>query len=79
MSRDPELRTRQWREIRKAVLVRDSYTCYVCQCKANTVDHIIPRVLGGTHSMDNLRACCLRHNSEKGNRAPAVPITSRVW
>lgn len=79
MGRDPEVQNRQWRAIRRAVLIRDAYTCYVCLGRANTVDHIIPRIAGGTHQLDNLRACCARHNSEKGNRAPAVPIPSRDW
>jgi 5-methylcytosine-specific restriction endonuclease McrA len=79
MSKDPEIRSHQWKAIRRAILVRDNYTCYVCLGRANSVDHIVPRNMGGTNHFDNLRACCTRCNSGKGNRAPAVPITSRVW
>lgn len=79
MGRDPEIQNRQWRAIRRAVLVRDSYTCYVCLGRANTVDHLIPRAMGGSHHMDNLRACCAKHNAAKGDRPPAVPFPSRVW
>jgi 5-methylcytosine-specific restriction endonuclease McrA len=79
MGRDPELQNRQWRAIRRAVLVRDRYTCYVCLGRANSVDHVIPRSMGGSHHLDNLRACCSKCNSTKGERAPAVPIPSRVW
>lgn len=79
MGRDPELQNRKWRQIRRAVLVRDAFTCYVCLGKANQVDHIIPRVMGGTHHMSNLRAVCAKHNVAKGDKAPPVPFPSRVW
>jgi len=79
MGRDPDLQNYLWRQIRLGVLKRDGYRCYQCGEKANTVDHITPRRLGGTHHPSNLRACCARCNSLKGDRAPAVPMPSRVW
>jgi 5-methylcytosine-specific restriction endonuclease McrA len=60
--------------------------CYVPGCPryANTVDHIIPVALGGTHAPSNLRPACGHHNSSTGasmgNRMrPPQPITARQW
>lgn len=33
-----------------------------------TVDHIVPRSIGGTDEPENLQLACLRHNQAKGNR-----------
>lgn len=67
----------KWRKIRERVLIRDQYTCYYCGQEAFTVDHIVPRKLGGDDSMDNLVAACSRCNYRKGGRffesAPTPP------
>lgn len=76
---DRDLQNQRWRETRKLVLQRDRYTCYVCGARANTVDHIVPRSMGGTHELSNLAACCAKHNIAKHDRAPAVPLPSRMW
>lgn len=57
-----------WRQIRERVLTRDMHTCYYCGQEANTVDHVIPRRLGGDDSLDNLVAACKRCNYSKGGR-----------
>lgn len=45
--------------------------CYWCGCESSpeklTVDHLIPRSRGGSHSMENLRVACLRCNHTRGN------------
>lgn len=63
----PELRLS-----RRAILVRDNYTCQYCgkQARDLTIDHVIPRERGGAHTWDNLVACCQRCNLKKGNRTP---------
>lgn len=66
-----ELLTRQWKEQRKRVLARDSYECAYCGQEATQVDHIIPRIDGGTHDLDNLVAACARCNGMKGSRSQA--------
>lgn len=33
-----------------------------------TVEHVIPRSLGGTDDLDNLRPACKSHNAARGNR-----------
>lgn len=75
-----ELRRSVYQKIdRQTVLKRDGYKCAVCGIKLNrkaiplspnnpTVDHIVPLSKGGTHTYDNLRACCLNCNSKKGDR-----------
>jgi len=35
---------------------------------ATTVDHVIPKVLGGTDDVYNLVAACLRCNSSRGGK-----------
>jgi hypothetical protein len=70
-SSQKELLTRQWKEQRKRVLQRDNYTCAYCGQEATQVDHIIPRVDGGTHDLENLLAACAKCNGLKGSRSQA--------
>jgi 5-methylcytosine-specific restriction endonuclease McrA len=55
---------------RKNVLIRDSHTC--CYCGSNkgsmTVDHIIPKNIGGGDSWENLACACDKCNNKKGGR-----------
>lgn len=55
---------------KREVLRRDNYTCQYCgQSPAYlTIDHVIPRRLGGQHSWDNLVAACPACNHRKGGR-----------
>ena len=74
--------TRQWRNIRQRILRRDGHICQYCGQEADTVDHVIPRRLGGLDSDDNLVASCKRCNLSKGGRffvskrTPPTPATS---
>ena len=36
------------------------------------IDHIIPRCMGGTNDMDNLRLCCRHCNRKKGSKERGV-------
>jgi 5-methylcytosine-specific restriction endonuclease McrA len=72
MARQSALRstgsTTQWRKIRQTVINRDG-CCQKCGTEENlTVDHIVPRVLGGSDSMSNLEVLCQSCNSSKGGR-----------
>lgn len=55
---------------RREIFRRDNYTCQYCgrQDVALTVDHIIPRHLGGPHAWSNLVAACSSCNHRKGGR-----------
>ncbi len=56
---------------RHSVLARDNYQCQYCGCaKDLTIDHVIPRWVGGPHTWDNLVACCRRCNLKKGDKTP---------
>ncbi len=56
---------------RRAVFVRDEFTCQYCGTRAENIDHIIPRSRGGLHTWDNIVASCRRCNTRKENRLPA--------
>jgi 5-methylcytosine-specific restriction endonuclease McrA len=55
---------------KKNVFRRDNYTCQYCgRMGADlTIDHIIPRSLGGKTSWDNVVVACQACNVRKGNR-----------
>jgi 5-methylcytosine-specific restriction endonuclease McrA len=55
---------------KREVLRRDNYTCQYCgKSAANlTIDHVVPRHLGGLHVWENLVAACPACNHRKGGR-----------
>jgi 5-methylcytosine-specific restriction endonuclease McrA len=54
---------------RREVLRRDNHTCQYCgSTRKLTLDHIIPRSRGGTHTWDNVVTACESCNSRKGDR-----------
>lgn len=57
---------------KKEILRRDEFTCQYCGRQSNhlTIDHIIPRYLGGQPSWFNLVAACANCNRRKGGRTP---------
>jgi 5-methylcytosine-specific restriction endonuclease McrA len=55
---------------RRSVFVRDGHRCQYCGAQAENIDHVVPRSRGGTHSWDNVVACCRRCNSRKEDRLP---------
>ncbi len=77
---------------KREIFRRDNYTCQYCgQPKKNlTVDHVIPRRLGGGHTWENLVTACAVCNHQKGGRTaeqaglrlptkPAVPSSSAFY
>lgn len=52
------------------ILRRDHYTCQYCGKRAGglTIDHIVPRHQGGSHTWGNLVAACPACNHKKGGR-----------
>ena len=56
---------------RREVLRRDNHCCQYCGSRKHlTIDHVLPRSRGGTHSWDNVVIACMQCNSIKGNRTP---------
>jgi 5-methylcytosine-specific restriction endonuclease McrA len=55
---------------RREVFRRDNYTCQYCGRRSGdlTVDHVLPRHLGGEHLWSNVVAACPACNHRKGGR-----------
>lgn len=66
--------TRKWGgrnavRLTKATLAEYGDTCYLCGgAGANSADHLLPRSLGGSDAIENLRPAHARCNSARGNR-----------
>lgn len=57
---------------RHSVLARDGYMCQYCgSTRELTIDHVVPRWVGGPHTWENLVACCRKCNLKKGDKTPA--------
>lgn len=59
---------------RRNIYARDHNTCQYCgkrfPTSELTLDHIVPRRLGGGSAWSNLVCCCVACNSRKGGRTP---------
>jgi 5-methylcytosine-specific restriction endonuclease McrA len=57
---------------RREVFARDAYTCQYCgkHTRSLTLDHVLPRSMGGRDTWDNLVSACAQCNHRKGNRTP---------
>ncbi len=57
---------------RKNILIRDHKTCQYCGTSKGsmTVDHIIPKTVGGKDCWENLVCSCAKCNNKKGNMMP---------
>jgi 5-methylcytosine-specific restriction endonuclease McrA len=53
---------------RAGVLRRDGRRCAYCGKRADTIDHVVPRSRGGSHSWDNCVAACRACNSRKADK-----------
>lgn len=71
--------------LRKRVYIRDEGKCRYCKKRIEweavtdsgqrdvTLDHIVPKSLGGANSEDNLTIACYRCNNVKGSRTNILP------
>lgn len=66
---------------RREVLRRDAHSCQYCGSNRRlTLDHVMPRSKGGTHTWDNVVTACEGCNSRKGDRTPteaAMPLRTK--
>jgi 5-methylcytosine-specific restriction endonuclease McrA len=55
---------------RREVFIRDGYTCQYCGRQSGdlTLDHVMPRHRGGSHTWDNLVTACKACNHRKGGK-----------
>jgi 5-methylcytosine-specific restriction endonuclease McrA len=55
---------------RREIFRRDNYTCQYCGHRTNdlTLDHVLPKHLGGQHAWTNVVAACPACNHRKGGR-----------
>jgi 5-methylcytosine-specific restriction endonuclease McrA len=56
---------------RKNLCERDDYTCAYCGTYGDTIDHVVPRFLGGENSWENVVAACKKCNGKKGHKTLA--------
>lgn len=56
---------------KKEIFRRDDYRCQYCgrRLARLTVDHVVPRRLGGQHRWDNLVSACPNCNRQKGSKS----------
>lgn len=74
--------TSAWRKLRDTVIKRDG-CCQMCGTEERlSVDHIVPRHLGGDDNLSNLQVLCISCNSSKGGRffdraktPPTLPVS----
>jgi 5-methylcytosine-specific restriction endonuclease McrA len=59
---------------RRNLYARDRNRCQYCgkqfSTRELTIDHVVPRVMGGGHTWSNLVCACVRCNARKGGRTP---------
>lgn len=55
---------------RREVFRRDNFTCQYCGRKLGdlTIDHVVPRHMGGKHTWSNVVTACAACNHHKGGR-----------
>lgn len=61
-------RSRELPISRRGVFLRDDGRCQYCGDRAETLDHVVPRSRGGTHSWENVVAACRPCNVRKADR-----------
>ena len=59
---------------RRNIYARDHSHCQYCGKRFSTqelsLDHIVPRAMGGQSTWDNMVCCCVHCNTRKGGRTP---------
>jgi 5-methylcytosine-specific restriction endonuclease McrA len=59
---------------RRNIYARDQSKCQYCGSRHKpaelSLDHVVPRILGGRSTWENIVCCCLKCNVKKGGRTP---------
>ncbi|MDD5093694.1 MAG: HNH endonuclease [Dehalococcoidia bacterium] len=57
---------------RGGIFLRDHFTCQYCgkQTRELTLDHVVPRYVGGEHTWENVVSACKSCNQRKAGRTP---------
>lgn len=76
------------RRQRRRIFARDSFRCLWCGTsvlvgvsdpkRRATLDHVIPRSVGGSNRAGNLITCCQHHNEARANRLGPPPGLEHV-
>ncbi len=54
---------------RRGIYLRDNYKCQYCDSSSElTLDHVIPKRLGGSETWENLVTCCRKCNGKKSDK-----------
>ena len=70
---------------KQRVLAEADYRCEYCKASSRvtgmplTMEHILPRSLGGTNDRENLAAACYRCNEFKGAKTHAIDPETGEW
>jgi 5-methylcytosine-specific restriction endonuclease McrA len=61
----------QLRLSRRGIFARDGYSCQYCGITAKdlTIDHVVPKRMGGGATWENLVCCCRKCNTKKGDKS----------
>lgn len=62
----------------RAKWIRQQKPCVYCGARADTIDHVMPLVRGGTNYEGNLAPCCRRCNSSKSGKTVVEWRTGRT-
>ena len=66
---------------RRRIYARDGHRCVYCGKLAErlTLDHIVPRSMGGTNVTENLITACMECNRNRGNTPVCEFIVGLPW
>lgn len=63
---------------RQTLIKRSGAKCFYCERKIRpaelTLDHVVPKALGGSNRLDNLRLACRPCNQKKADMPPHIFI-----
>lgn len=65
-TKDGKLRKYNYRKHRKVLLEKSNNKCILCDNRENlAIDHIVPKCVGGSNKIENLRILCTTCNNRE--------------